>query len=547
LGDSASHTAHVRFPLAVLLPLLVASMGLVRAEDALADLAKASKLPDVTQEALVAREMHLRTLITKLREADFEGLEAEAQKLLAQAAPEDDPHSPPWRFMLERLSGTKAKLQDAWVTAKPESLAARLVRVEASISRAPFVRRKDGEEAFLALLNQAKKDVEKALALDAKQPRAHARRLTLARGLKETPEVVKPLLAKAQEVSPKDYLATREAVEYWRSRRAAPEVNAILKRLQTDLPGHPTQCRVGLDIMLIQIRLSAASAGKDQRGRVQKARAYMQKVSGAMGALLKNWLAAAPKSCDPFLMQLNFGMLVGARPQELFKAHVEAARRHSLTSMSQVANVMLGDRRSNESQVAGAVKMATMAAVCGNPGGMTQVARALLMGRGVEKSPEQAVKWLELAIRAQDPQALGMLGNCYLQGMGVAKDPAKAKELYSLAARRGNMNALVHLGEMTYQGKDGKKNPQGAARYWSEAAKRGHPTALIYLGQLYAKGEGVAQNVMQAARLYQEAARRGSPKAKKLLQDLIQRHPELQRGGGAPPPGTPPPPPGGGR
>lgn len=520
----------LQMPLCLLLALALAPAA--QAEDALVQLARETKLPDVRAQEQVARAVAIRALVQQVRDQSFTAAITSLDHLFKAPAPAGAPHSPPARFALEQLRKLPQADLNGLVEAAPEASSPRLVRAEAALAQATSAARQDPERGR-ALLEQAKRDLDKVLAASPEHPRASARRLTVARALREPPSAVQELIERARAAGPTHYSLARELIDYYRARQDKEALSAHVNQLRESHPKHPTTLRLLVDLHLLNLS-AAQRRAPDARQRVQAARAYLQRSQQSLQGLFAAWSQAAPDSPDPYLSQLTIGASAQLPAKQLFQLRVEAARRGDPTAMSRVAEQLLFDPRQRPETTASALRFATIAALCANLQGMVLVGRALIFGRGVPADPAGGVRWLGLGARAKHPVALGVLAECLRHGRGAEKDPAKARLLHQEALKRGHSESAFWLGTMLYQGEGGPADPEGAARLFDQLARRGHPVAMAWLGDLYRSGKGVPQDLRRAAALYQQSAQRGYAKAKELLQRLLAEHPELQ---GSPPPG----------
>lgn len=510
--------------------LVLAIAPNARAGDSLLDLAGETKLPDVSAQAQVARTVAIRALVQQVRQQSFAAAVTSLNHLFQAPAPANAPHSPPSRFALEHLRKLPQADLNGLVESAPDAITPRLIRAEAALAQATGAARQSPDRGK-ALLEQAKRDLDKVLASEPDHLQACSRRLTVARALREPLANVEALITRARKLGPTHYPLQRELVEFYRARQDKEALDGLLKGLREGHPKHATTFRLLVDLHLLNLT-NAMRRAPEPRQRVPAARAYLERAQQQIQGLVRAWAQAAPASPDPYLAQLTIGASVQLPPQRLFKLRLEAARRGDPIAMARVAEQLLFDPRQKPATTASALRYATVAAVCGHLSGMILVGRALIFGRGVAANPAAGIKWLRFGVEAKHPLALGVLAECLRHGRGVKQDAPRARLLHQEALKRGNRESAFWLGTMLYQGEGGAADPEGAARLFDQLARRGHPVAMAWLGDLYRSGKGVPQDLRRAAALYQQSAKRGYAKAKRMLQTLLEEHPELRGGGG---------------
>jgi TPR repeat protein len=161
-----------------------------------------------------------------------------------------------------------------------------------------------------------------------------------------------------------------------------------------------------------------------------------------------------------------------------------------------------------------------LAAAKDYPKALYALAKAFVIGRGVEQSAQRALEYLTRAADVDFTPALLDLASLYDDGRGVEADRAKALSLYRRAADLGNTEARFVVGERLYNG-DGVAQARDEARRWYDlAAGRGHPGALFRLAQI---GFGRQQNVDYRVNAYTWltlAQQRGGPEIRKEATEL---------------------------
>ncbi|HBP21902.1 MAG TPA: hypothetical protein DEA08_29475 [Planctomycetes bacterium] len=512
------------------LSLTLALASAAQGEDALVQLARETKLPELSSQRQVARTVAVRALFNQVRQQSFAAAVTSLNHLFSVPAPPQAPHSPPLRFALEHLRKLPQADLNGLVESAPGEAAPRLLRAEAALAQANGAARQSPERGK-ALLEQAKRDLDKILESSPKHLRAISRRLTVARALREPPSAVASLIERARELDRTHYPLMRELLDYHRARQDKEALGALVKELREGHPQHPTTLRLMVDLHLQNLGATMRRT-QDPRQRVQAARAYLQKAQQQIQGLIQAWIQAAPASPDPYLTQLSLGASAQLPPKQMFQLRIEAARRGDTNAMAKVAEQLLFDPRQRPETTGSALRYATIAALCGNLNGMILVGRALIFGRGLPANPGAGIQWLRFGVQAKHPLALGVLAECVRNGRGVQKDAAKARALHQEALKRGYGESAFWLGTMLFQGEGGPADPEGAARLFDQLARRGHPVAMAWLGDLYRSGKGVPQDLRRAAALYQQSAKRGYAKAQQMLESLLAEHPELRTGGG---------------
>src|ERR1700738_1185032 len=89
---------------------------------------------------------------------------------------------------------------------------------------------------------------------------------------------------------------------------------------------------------------------------------------------------------------------------------------------------------------------------------------AYALGRGVERSNEEAARWFALAAKSGYAPAESNLGYLYEKGLGVGQDYAAALGQYRAAAESGNAQAQVRIGLFYENGWGGGGGEGGSGR-----------------------------------------------------------------------------------
>lgn len=136
------------------------------------------------------------------------------------------------------------------------------------------------------------------------------------------------------------------------------------------------------------------------------------------------------------------------------------------------------------------------------------LARAYLIGRGVERDDSRAAYWYEKAANSGDPDAQRILAHLYQMGLGVPRDPVQAVRWLERAVASGSMEAKVDLATNYLWGAGVKKDVQLSATWFREAAAKGSGRAATYLGDMYHFGIGTPIDDAGARHWYEIGAKR---------------------------------------
>lgn len=211
-----------------------------------------------------------------------------------------------------------------------------------------------------------------------------------------------------------------------------------------------------------------------------------------------------------------------------------------------------------------AYKYYRMAAEAGNAQAITEVARRLYDGIGVEKNEPESDEWYKRGAEAGDPSAMRVVAFRsndevekfkwfkssaellepglnkqdsikqtainYACGRGTEKDITKAEEwlakLDEQTANSARMEISKITGESSWLKQAAETSPQAmieiaenfvqkndfvnALEWYKKAASKGSPDAISLVGDIYYIGEdGIEQNYVKAFKWYSRAARRG--------------------------------------
>lgn len=172
-------------------------------------------------------------------------------------------------------------------------------------------------------------------------------------------------------------------------------------------------------------------------------------------------------------------------------------------------------RRLAEDDSAGDAVQAAMRAVA-----MFQLAGYLEKGRGCEADMPQAVMWMKRAADAGNEAARVELARYLMLGKGVKQDARRARETLIGVARRAPQTPKVffYLGTLCYRGLGQKADYYTAARLFEAGVKRRDADCMNNLAVMYEYGLGVPRNAQAAATLYRRAAEIGNREASSNLQ-----------------------------
>lgn len=213
-------------------------------------------------------------------------------------------------------------------------------------------------------------------------------------------------------------------------------------------------------------------------------------------------------------------------------AHLQVAAQHGIAPAQTALAEILLSQNSDE-----ALTWFQTAAENGENDAHAALAEIYLLGRHVERNPQNAYHHAKQAAENNHPQALRLLGDIYRYGLGVAAYPQKAREYYRRAADLGDMKAHQKLlsdsalndhqhyeeakqaalqrqqAESLYQkafaahyGLQRCQSYAEALPLYLQAAELGHIKAKTNLGMMYYSGQGVATDFSQAAQWFESAA-----------------------------------------
>ena len=156
------------------------------------------------------------------------------------------------------------------------------------------------------------------------------------------------------------------------------------------------------------------------------------------------------------------------------------------------------------------------------PNAMFLLAGFLERGYGCEPNILQAVQWLKRAADAGLDEAKVELARCIMLGKGVKQNERLAWKMLMDVARRAPDTPKVYyyLGYMCYKGLGHRVDPYNAARLFREGVKHGDAACMNNLGVMFEHGQGIHRNTQGAAELYRRAAELGNREASSNLQRL---------------------------
>ena len=156
------------------------------------------------------------------------------------------------------------------------------------------------------------------------------------------------------------------------------------------------------------------------------------------------------------------------------------------------------------------------------PNAMFRLAGYQERGYGCEPNMLQAVQWLKRAAEAGLDEAKVELARCIMLGKGVKQDTRLAWKMLMDVARRAPDTPKVYfyLGYMCYKGLGHRADSYNAARLFREGVKHGDAECMNNLAVMFEHGQGIRRNAQGAAELYRRAAELGNREASSNLQRL---------------------------
>jgi len=186
------------------------------------------------------------------------------------------------------------------------------------------------------------------------------------------------------------------------------------------------------------------------------------------------------------------------------------------------------------------------------------LARAYLLGQGVDRDPAKAYEWMQKSAAQGYPEAEGGLGYFYATGTVVAKDEQEAIRWFRKGAEKGvvraqynlgktlldskspdanwdegrtwmqkaadaeMLEALVDYGHILYLGEKGGSTDRAAAfPYLLKAAEAGHKDAQNTMGVIYQFGQMRDIDLALAEYWYRQAANQGHARAQSNLGAIL--------------------------
>src|SRR5262249_23506626 len=142
-----------------------------------------------------------------------------------------------------------------------------------------------------------------------------------------------------------------------------------------------------------------------------------------------------------------------------------------------------------------------------------------LLGRGVERQPEQGVRWLAQAAAAGQPEAQQLLAELQRAAELARLSPQERFEKMREAAEQGDARAQARLA-LAYRTGGGVAT---AGNRWLErAVEQGDPDAEMYLGYSLVHGEGYRKDPVRGVELLRRAAERGHAGAQNYLAEAYR-------------------------
>ena len=154
----------------------------------------------------------------------------------------------------------------------------------------------------------------------------------------------------------------------------------------------------------------------------------------------------------------------------------------------------------------------------GHEGATTDLAKAYLLGQGVERNPSQAKILLEGNSKRGNGESAWLLGNMYFDGNGITQNTQKAIGWYKRALKLGYQQAGLSLGILFLQGGRGiKSDPLIALRYLMPIAENGNQAAQVFASlAISVKRNPIREDLVEAHKW----ANLGSTAKNKKVSDL---------------------------
>lgn len=191
----------------------------------------------------------------------------------------------------------------------------------------------------------------------------------------------------------------------------------------------------------------------------------------------------------------------------------------------ELLNVYEGRYKGLPKQPERAVELARRLAESPSPSraeAMCRLAGYLEKGEGGKPNILQAVQWMSRAADAGYEPARVELARYLMLGKGVKQDARAAWKMLMGVARRApeTPHVFFYLGTICYRGLAFRVDYYTAARFFREGVRRGDADCMNNLAVLFEYGRGIHRNTDDAAALYREAARLGNREASSNLQRL---------------------------
>ena len=160
-----------------------------------------------------------------------------------------------------------------------------------------------------------------------------------------------------------------------------------------------------------------------------------------------------------------------------------------------------------------------------------KLARAYMLGDGVEQDFNLAYELALVAAQQKNADAISAIGTMHYLGWGRRQDHLEAFKHFSAAAELGDVDAKERVGHMLYEGEGVAPDKEKAVPLIFEAASAGNELAVFKAAKLYFFGDGVEQDFVKAAHYYRQLAELGQAKSQLALATtyflLSEEQPEL--------------------
>ncbi len=156
--------------------------------------------------------------------------------------------------------------------------------------------------------------------------------------------------------------------------------------------------------------------------------------------------------------------------------------------------------------MSGAMLTLHLKAAAGDEEAQSYLASCYLVGKGVERNPEEAVRWAREAASKGLASAQLVMGICCQTGEGTEAEPEEGIHWFRLAAEQGLAEAQFNLAFCLEHG-IGVEPDLEESEYWMEkAAEGGCVRANSVLGIWHLTGRGMPRNDREGVTLLLRAA-----------------------------------------